>query len=607
MQVKAQVRQSGGLAKHLMDGDANELVRQFGGFNLLDLQDVAGSIEAMRETAGSSMRAVLHAKLSPTPEVAKRMTEDDWARLLDHYVDAQGLRDHQVVAVLHVKKGRAHLHVVAGTRNLETGRSLRDWQQYKRNVAIQRRLVREMPELGQACQRGRSATGEPIGPRPLGGHDMEQAQRTEVDPKAFAAAIKGLYERHPTPWEFVTACAEKGWVIASGDKCAIVIDDAGGSHSLSRRLGVKKGMVDRFLAPIADELPDHRYAKGDVPGRRQRVARAARVQAQGSRPDARFLRGMLIDQHLPSASRGDPPTADQRREYLRMRWVQLQAREQGLALETGLKAITGGWQGRDGVTRVSVRGTTETLRIDPFRIAIHSRPAPGSPASDVAIDAMIATAKAQGWSAMHLSGPPDFLRLATAAAAREGVRVSNPDLAAAWQDVVDGQQRQVKLAALPKTPQARLEHFNALRTDLERRRQRIVALECQREAVAGDAALVRGGLTPDEMEIAAWQVADPEGSHGKAEKALADARAALERAKAELEDHRAPGRPQGLLALVTNSRPRYDREDDRLLRRYERAIAMERHAAARLAHVKKQITESPAFTGEIAKREAIRA
>ncbi|HVT18818.1 MAG TPA: relaxase/mobilization nuclease domain-containing protein, partial [Thermoanaerobaculia bacterium] len=110
-----------------MSGEtARELAREF------------GLGRALNPAVG---KPVFHGSLTAAP--GDRLSDDDWRRLAERYLERLGYGDCQWVAVRHRDTANDHVHIVASRIN-SRGKRVRDRQERKRGEAIVRDLEREL-------------------------------------------------------------------------------------------------------------------------------------------------------------------------------------------------------------------------------------------------------------------------------------------------------------------------------------------------------------------------------------------------------------------------------------------------------------------------------
>ncbi|MGC8731758.1 MAG: relaxase/mobilization nuclease domain-containing protein [Halothiobacillaceae bacterium] len=279
MIIKGGTRAGGAdLGVHLNRTDTNERVR------LLELRGVAGVNldQALREMeafgAGTRCKSPLyHANIDPRAD--ERLTPEQWGRAVDALEAKLGFTGQPRALVQHVKEGREHVHVVWSRIDLERNRAIPDSHNYRKHEEVARALEREFGhERVQGAHVEREGKERPA--RTPSHAEMQQAERTGLDPKAIKAEITALWRQTDSGKAFAGALAEAGYILARGDKRDfIVIDQAGESHSLARRIdGVKAADMRARLSDINQAtLPDARGARAEQAQDAQKAEEARRA------------------------------------------------------------------------------------------------------------------------------------------------------------------------------------------------------------------------------------------------------------------------------------------------------------------------------------------
>lgn len=251
------------LARHLARTDTNERVSvlemQWGGDSLgaafRDWQTLAAG------TKGS--KGLYHANIDPATDYT--MTPEQWARSVDVLEKELGLEGQPRAVVMHEKHGRQHIHVVWARTDIDTMKMRSDSYNYdaheRASAALEREFGHEMVP-GKHAKRDRESQPEP--PRAEFTHaEWQQAERAKVDPRAFKAGIKKLFEQSDTPQAFQAALADAGQILAVGDRRALVIvDREGQARSLARQVGMTGKALDAYMAGLdPQKLPDVAQAK----------------------------------------------------------------------------------------------------------------------------------------------------------------------------------------------------------------------------------------------------------------------------------------------------------------------------------------------------------
>jgi type IV secretory system conjugative DNA transfer VirD4/TraG family protein/relaxase-like protein len=192
-----------------------------------------------------------HANIDPDRKV--KMPAEQWQRSIDALEEKLGLQDHARAVVLHVKHGREHIHVVWNRINLETMRTVHDGHNYRKHELVARTLEREFGhERVQGAHIERE--GKPRPERTAPKWAMQQGERLKIDPRQVKAQVQELWKASDSGRSFAAALNDRGFAIAKGDRRDfIIVDHAGGVHSLGRCVGSKASEVRGRMADVDRE------------------------------------------------------------------------------------------------------------------------------------------------------------------------------------------------------------------------------------------------------------------------------------------------------------------------------------------------------------------
>jgi len=270
------------LAKHLMkqrdiDGTP-QVVTVSGSRDLITGDDVYEALDDMAIMAQASDRCqkdLYHVSMSP----AAPMDEEAWAVAWDAYEQEFGLQDQPFIEVTHAKGDNRppHKHRCYSRVDIQTGRAVAISHNYVRNELVSRlieynfghdlvigkfnrsvmkRLRQEgeneivaWMEAGHAhsCERPAAKQNH---------QDVQQEKRTRVPTDQVVQDLTECFERTDNGRSFEVALAEKGYVLARGDRRDfVVIDWQGAVHSPRRRI---KGVKAKALREKWNDLdPQH--------------------------------------------------------------------------------------------------------------------------------------------------------------------------------------------------------------------------------------------------------------------------------------------------------------------------------------------------------------
>jgi hypothetical protein len=245
------------LAAHLGNAEKNERVQ------LLETkgtvaQDLRGALVEMDAYAAGTRceKPLYHAAISPEPP--HRLTPEQRSQAIDALEQKLGLDGHARVVVLHEKEGREHIHVVWSRIDLEHMRSVSDSHNYRKHEEVARDLERRFGhDRVQGAHHERDGVERPD--RTPSRSELRQEERTGITGKQVKAEVSALFRASDGAEAFKAALQEHGYTLAKGDRRDfVIVDHAGGVHSLARRIdGVKAAELRAFMAPIdRAQVPD---------------------------------------------------------------------------------------------------------------------------------------------------------------------------------------------------------------------------------------------------------------------------------------------------------------------------------------------------------------
>lgn len=265
------------LAAHLGNAEKNERVQ------LLETKgtvatDLRGALIEMDAYAVGTRceKPLYHAALSAEPP--HRLSPQQRGEAITALEERLGLTGHARVVVMHEKEGREHIHVVWSRIDLEHMRSASDSHNYRKHEEVARELERRFGhDRVQGAHAERDGVERPD--RTPSRAELRQEDRTGITGKQVKADVTAAFRASDGPDAFKTALEQAGYLLAKGDKRDfVVLDQAGGVHSLARRLdGIKAAELRAYMAPIdRDSLPDIEQAK---------TMQLARAPAKAARPE----------------------------------------------------------------------------------------------------------------------------------------------------------------------------------------------------------------------------------------------------------------------------------------------------------------------------------
>ena len=255
---------SAGMNEHVITGESRGLMSE-------DIGDQVAELTRLGSHA-RTQAPVYHVHADP-PE-GRPWDDADRARYWELFEKEFGLERQPFASVVHVKGGREHEHR-AYLRTRPDGTAIRLDHDFARREKLSRIMEHERGEpftrgahnrtvITALKKDGREdvadamrAAGLHEGPRARAGlspTDRAQQERTHVAKAAVAAAALAAWRQSDTGPALLHALAAQGLRLAAGDKpgLAVVLDGAGGAHSLARLLAQASKAEGGARLPAAD-------------------------------------------------------------------------------------------------------------------------------------------------------------------------------------------------------------------------------------------------------------------------------------------------------------------------------------------------------------------
>ena len=240
------------LAAHLRRLDTNERME------VLEVRGTAaGALEASlreMEAVGSGTRckrALYHASINTRAD--ERMTVAQWQVAIDALEERLGLKDQPRVVVMHEKEGREHIHIVWSRIDSERMCAISDSHNYRKHEEVAREMERQ---FGHARVQGAHAERDGVArpERTPATADLQQAARSGRALDQVREDITAAWSQTDSGEGFRAELAERGYVLARGDRRDhVVVDAAGEVHSVARRIrGARAQDVRSRLADVRD-------------------------------------------------------------------------------------------------------------------------------------------------------------------------------------------------------------------------------------------------------------------------------------------------------------------------------------------------------------------
>jgi hypothetical protein len=236
-------------------------------------QDIRGALIEMDAYAAGTRceKPLYHANIDPQPP--HRLTAEQRTEAIDALEEKLGLVGHQRIVVMHEKHGREHFHVVWTRIDIDHMRSVHDGHNYRKHEEVARDLERRFGhERVQGAHHERDGVERPD--RTPTRAELRQEERTHIKGKDVKREVTEAFRSCDGPEAFRAALDDKVYVLAKGDRRDfVIVDRAGGIHSLARRIdGMNAAELRDYMKPLDREgLPSIEQAREIMDERRKHI------------------------------------------------------------------------------------------------------------------------------------------------------------------------------------------------------------------------------------------------------------------------------------------------------------------------------------------------
>lgn len=261
------------LADHLTNHCDNEVVLFGNSRGILsdNVHDALKCMDLMAKASNYCRQHFYHVSINPDGPV----NQNQWHKIWQLYEKEFALEHNAFIEVTHIKNNRPHVHRVYERVGLD-GKAVRLSFNRLRNEKVARIIEHTLGHSLTVGRHNRSvvkhleAEGNHVvanwlkskdkkqRPKAAVSHtERQQEVRTKVSVKQVRADLTAAYTYTDNGCDFQTAIAVKGYRLAKGDRRGfVIVDYAGGVHSLCRRLGVKIADIKAKWADVCvNDLP----------------------------------------------------------------------------------------------------------------------------------------------------------------------------------------------------------------------------------------------------------------------------------------------------------------------------------------------------------------
>lgn len=315
-------------AQHLGSED-NEQVRILQSYGLRSetIEDMLN--EMMAFAVGTPCKNPFY-QLNLSPAPGECLTEKDWNRAREIEEEEHGLKGQPYFMVMHTKDCEQHVHLIHGRINLETGKTISDSHDARKNHAIARKIERELG-LQKVIGPYDLEPGMPRPKRAPKRWESLRAYKTGINIDDLTAEITELHRQSQNGQEFQTALKLHGYQLVIGRRGLLILDSAGKEHSLAKRIeGVNTAELNAFMRNVdRAALPTLEQGKAQYQERKiagleaDRASIRDQIQWQEALEKAAIAkeekerRFVEPERHAPAGPARPPQTQEQPKEETR--------------------------------------------------------------------------------------------------------------------------------------------------------------------------------------------------------------------------------------------------------------------------------------------------
>lgn len=238
------------LATHLLNAHDNELV---------ELAEVRGAIAPDMHGAFAEWEAQAHAltkcknylySLSVNPDPKQDpLTREQYFDYIKRVEEELGLTDQPRAVVFHIKYGREHCHVAWSRINADEEKAVQLSFDREKLMMVTREFARDHSlELPQGYFKGQSG-------QQLSLYEMHQQRITGLTKENRQELVTDAWRASDSPKAFVQALAEKGYMLATGNRPYVLVDFYGNMNSLPKLIDDKTIRTKDIRAFLEKDFP----------------------------------------------------------------------------------------------------------------------------------------------------------------------------------------------------------------------------------------------------------------------------------------------------------------------------------------------------------------
>ena len=239
------------LATHLQNAQENERVEvaQIRGAACRDLHGAFAEWEFQADALTRCQKYLYSLSVNPDPAQG-RLTREQYLDYIDRAEEQLGLAGQPRAVVFHIKNGREHCHVVWSRIDAQQGKAVHLAYDKQKLMMVTREFAREH---GLALPKGYERAGESGRQATL--YEMHQQRETGISKQERMDQITEAWRTADSAKAFVGALAERGYILATGNRPYLVVDLYGHVSALPRMIGDRQVRAKDVQAFLQDAYP----------------------------------------------------------------------------------------------------------------------------------------------------------------------------------------------------------------------------------------------------------------------------------------------------------------------------------------------------------------
>ncbi|MFM9926755.1 relaxase/mobilization nuclease domain-containing protein [Variovorax sp. H27-G14] len=261
------------LATHLQNAYDNEIAEVVGirGAVASDLHGAFKEWEVQAETLTRCQKFLYSMSINPDPAQGE-LTRDQYLEYIARAEKALGLEDQPRAVVFHTKHGREHCHVVWSRIDAEHQKAVHIAFDREKLMQVTREFARSnFLDLPGGYDKSRQKGQDSL-------YERTQQNETGLTKADHKTRVTEAWRHSEDARSFVQALAERGYILATGKRPYVLVDQYGGMHALAKLIDDKTVRTKDLRAFLSKDFPED-----SLPSVKEAEALAAKHRMQSER------------------------------------------------------------------------------------------------------------------------------------------------------------------------------------------------------------------------------------------------------------------------------------------------------------------------------------